>query len=79
MTNFVTSQIRTYAPLAAGAIIAWLTTMGLELDANTQTGLIIFITGLSQGLYYFTARFVGKKFPKLETIMLASSKKPDYE
>lgn len=50
MNNFVTSQIRTIVPIIVGALVSWLITLGIELDADTQTGLVVFLTGIAGGL-----------------------------
>lgn len=76
--NFVISQIRTYVPILVGAVIAWLATMGLSLDADTQSGLVIALTGLLQAAYYFVARVVERKFPQAGSFLLGSSAKPVY-
>lgn len=78
MSNFVTSQIRTYAPIIVGALIAWLATLGLELDADTQTGLVVALTGVLQAAYYLLARTLESRWPKLG-VLLGSSKTPEYE
>lgn len=79
MNSFVTSLIRTYVPIAVGGFIAWLATLGLQLDAETQTSLIVFLTGISQALYYLVARWIERKFPQIGTVLLGSSKAPVYK
>lgn len=76
--NFVISQIRTYVPILVGAVIAWLATLGLNLDADTATGLVIFLTGTLQAVYYFVARVIERKFPQAGSVLLGSSAKPVY-
>ena len=78
MNNFITSQIRTYVPIAVGAIVAYLLTLGIELDADTQAGLIVTLTGVLQAVYYFIARALERKFPQL-SVLLGSSKQPIYK
>jgi uncharacterized membrane protein (DUF441 family) len=78
MNSFVTSLIRTYVPIGVGAVIAWLATLGLQLDAETQTSLVIALTGIIQAAYYFIARWIEKRFPQIGTILLGSSKAPVY-
>lgn len=79
MNNFVTSQIRTYVPIVVGALIAWLATIGLNLDLETTSGLTIFLTGALQAAYYFIARVLEKKWPQVGTVLLGSSKQPVYK
>lgn len=77
MTDFATSLIRTYVPIAVGALIAFLATRGIDIDANAQAGLITFVTAMLQGLYYLVARLLESKFPQLG-FLLGSTKKPEY-
>lgn len=77
MSNFVTSLIRTYVPIIVGALVAWLITVGIELDANTQAGLIVGLTGILQGAYYLAVRLLERKFPQIG-VLLGSTQKPVY-
>lgn len=77
MNDFVTSLIRTYVPIAVGAVVSFLLTKGIELDANAQLGLVTFLTALLQGVYYLVARLLEQKFPQLG-FLLGSTKKPEY-
>ena len=77
MSDFVTSQIRTYAPIAVGGFISWLTTLGLEIDPQTQAGMIIAFTGVVQALYYLVVRLLERVYPKAG-VLLGSSKTPEY-
>lgn len=79
MNDFVTSLIRTYVPIAVGAVAGYLITKGIEIDANAQLGLITFLTAVTQGVYYLLARIIEAKKPSLGTLLLGSSKKPNYE
>ena len=78
MNNFVTSLIRTYVPIVVGAIVSFLVTSGIEIDANAQLGLVTFLTAVLQGAYYLAARLLEKKFPSIGGLLLGSSKKPEY-
>ena len=78
MNDFVTGLIRTYVPIIVGAVVAWLLTLGIDLDAETQAGLVIALTGVLQAAYYTLIRLVAKKFPWVESL-LGSSKKPEYK
>ncbi len=79
MSDFVTSLIRTYVPIGVGAVVGYLLTKGIEIDANAQLGLITFLTAVSQGVYYLVARIIEARQPSLGGILLGSSKKPNYE
>ena len=78
MSDFVTSQIRTYTPIIAGALVSWLATKGMELDAETQAGLIVALTGTAQAAYYFIVRLLERRWPKVG-VLLGSAKKPEYK
>lgn len=78
MSNFVTSLIRTYVPIAVGALAAYLLTKGIEIDANAQLGLVTFLTTLIQGAYYLAARLLERRFPDIGGLLLGSSQKPVY-
>ena len=77
MNNFVISQIRTYTPILVGALVSWLITLGVTLDAQTQASLIIALTGVLQGLYYFIIRLLEKKWPKIG-VLLGFATIPEY-
>lgn len=59
-SNFVTSLIRTYVPIGAGAVISYLLSKGINLDESARTGLVTFLTALSQGVYYLVVRLFEK-------------------
>jgi len=77
LNNFITSQIRTFVPIAIGAVISFLTLKGIEIDPDTQLSLVLAVTGLLQALYYFLARLAEKKYPQLG-FLLGSTKQPVY-
>lgn len=89
-----TAYIRTYVPLAVGAILGWLITT-YTVVANALTWLDAQIPVLFPGtdwrellnaaaiaavtaLYYWGARQLGKRWPKLEKWLLGSSAVPNY-
>lgn len=78
MNSFITSLIRTYVPIAVGAVVSFLLTKGIELDADTQAGLIVVLTGVSQAVYYYVARVLERKFPQL-SFLLGSAAQPRYQ
>lgn len=78
LNNFVISQIRTYVPILIGGVISWLATIGLNIDASTQSGLIVAMTGVLQAVYYFIARIVERKYPSAGSYLLGSDAKPTY-
>jgi hypothetical protein len=78
MSDFVTSLIRTYVPIGVGAVVSYLVTKGIEIDANAQLGLVTFLTAVLQGAYYLVARLLERKVPSVGGLLLGSSKKPEY-
>lgn len=78
MSDYLLSLIRTYVPIAVGALISWLATMGLDIDSGAQTGLVVFLTALAQGVYYTAVRLLERKWPALGKL-LGSAKTPTYE
>ena len=78
MTNsFVTSLIRTWVPIIVGALVAYLVTLGIELDVDAQTGLVVFLTAFLQGAYYLIVRVLERRYPKLG-LLLGSGSQPKY-
>lgn len=76
-SNFATSLIRTYTPLIVGALVSYLVTMGIEVDANAQAGLVVFLTAFLQGAYYLIVRILERRFPKFG-LLLGSEAQPKY-
>lgn len=73
------SLIRTVVPMAIGAVVAYLATLGIDLDADTQTGLIIALTGVLQAVYYAVARAIEPHLPDWVTrVLLGSATAPEY-
>lgn len=76
-SDFITSLIRTYVPMLVGAITTWLLSRGIELDANTTSGLVAFLTGAFSALYYLIVRLFERKFPQAG-VLLGRAAKPKY-
>lgn len=68
------SFVRTAFPTLIGAGIFALVNIGLQLDAETQTSLIVVFVAIAQVLYYGLARFLISKFPKLTWLLLVDAK-----
>ena len=78
MTNsFVTSLIRTWVPIAVGAVVSYLLTLEIELDEQAQAGLVVSLTALLQGLYYLIVRVLERRYPKLG-LLLGVESQPKY-
>lgn len=78
MSDSITALIRTWVPVGVGAFLAWLVTLGVELDANVEAGLITSLTGLAIGIYYTVALLLSKKWP-IVGVLLGSTKQPTFE
>ena len=76
-SNFATSLIRTYVPIIVGALASYLLTLGVEIDADAQLGLVLFLTALLQGGYYLLVRVLERRYPKLG-LLLGSESQPKY-
>lgn len=79
MQDKFTAYVRTYAPIVVGALISFLATKNITVDETFRGNLVIAFTALVQGVYYLAARLVGKKWPKVEALLLGSSKTPEYK
>lgn len=77
MTNTVLSLIRTYVPVGVGALVAWLLTLGIELDETVRNGLVVGATGLVIAVYYTVVRLLEKRWPFFG-VLLGSTKQPEY-
>lgn len=77
MSDAITGLIRTWVPVGVGAFIAWLITLGVEVDAQTQAGLITALTALVIAGYYALAALLQKRWPWLG-VLLGSTKQPTY-
>jgi hypothetical protein len=61
--------IRTYVPVAIGALIAWLATLGVSIDNATSAGFVAGLTGLATALYYTLVRVAESRWPKLGVLL----------
>lgn len=72
------SIVRTVTPIIVGAVIAWIVSLGVTLDAEFEAALIVVVTGAFQGVYYIAVRlfetYVSPKFGWL----LGLAKPPEY-
>lgn len=72
MSDYVISLIRTVVPVAIGTALGWLATHGMNLDSNTQAGLITVITALCIAVYYAVMRKLEQRWPAIGQIFLAA-------
>lgn len=76
--DFVIAQIRTYVPVGVGAFITWLLSLGIDVGAQAQVGLVTFGTALTTGVYFTAASAAQRKWPIVGAVLLGSSKAPSY-
>ena len=85
------AYIRTYVPVVVGAIVGWLlatytwlndwlTAAATILPAGTNWRDLLNAAAIATvtALYYWGARQLGKRWPKIEKWMLGSSATPNY-
>lgn len=82
------AHIRTAVPAFVGAGLSWLIVHVSfaqtwfnsfdKLNPNWRGWLSMVVTGTTITVYYSVARFLGKKYPKIEKLLLGSSKIPSY-
>jgi len=72
MNNWITSLVRTWVPIAIGALISW----GV-LPADLSESATLTFTGLITGAYYAVARLLEAKVPWVG-YLLGSKKTPSY-
>jgi hypothetical protein len=65
MNTFIASLIRTVVPIIIGALGAWLTKLGLNLDSAAYENLGIWLTLLFSSVYYALVRLLEEKFPQI--------------
>lgn len=77
MNDLITSQIRTFVPLAVGALVTWLTTKGIKINPTDASSIVPFLTAVFSGLYYSIVRILEIKWPKFGWL-LGQAKKLTY-
>lgn len=70
------SFIRTIVPAIVGAVVGFLTTLGLEVDKEFAPALTTVLGILFTGLYYLIVRVIEMKLPQVG-ILLGYAKSPD--
>lgn len=79
------AYVRTGVPALIGALLTWLASripavfdFLAAVDPEWRTLLYSLVTALVILAYYALARWLGTRWPKIETLMLGSSKTPVY-
>lgn len=78
LSNQLIGLIRTWVPIAVGAVISWFATIGLNIDAETQAASVVALTGVIQAAYYTVVRLLESKYPAVGWL-LGSAKTPSYK
>lgn len=79
LRDYFLSLVRTWVPVGAGAVLSWLASLGLDLGAEAEVGLVVFLTAAVTALYYALARALESRWPAVGRLMLGSSRVPVYE
>lgn len=78
MSDYVTSLVRTWVPVAVGSAVTWLgSTADIVVGDDATQGGIMFFTALVTGAYYALARLLERKFP-WAGILLGKPSQPNY-
>ncbi|UAJ81398.1 hypothetical protein IT072_03595 [Leifsonia sp. ZF2019] len=75
--NLWASLVRTIIPSLAGALVATVVALGLALDADTQSTLIVGLVALIQAAYYALARWIVSRWPSAR-FLLGTDAAPVY-
>jgi hypothetical protein len=63
INDYVIARIRTFVPIAVGAVVAWLATKwGVVIDAETSAAGVSFIAGLAGAVWYQLGSWLATKF-----------------
>lgn len=64
-SDYFTSLVRTWVPFVVGALLSWLTSVGLELQLSVEAlqALYASLTAFIGALYYAVFRLLERKLP----------------
>lgn len=83
MTDYLTSLIRTYVPLAWGTVLTWLVTAGIIDEATAADAAPVapmVLVPIATGAIYALARAVEPHLPRwLVVVLLGSPRQPSYD
>lgn len=68
-TSTAPGVVRTAVPAAVGALLAWLASLGVELDPTVEGALTLAATAILGGLYYWGVRKVARRWPWAEYLL----------
>ncbi|WP_460801466.1 hypothetical protein [Microbacterium sp. GXF6406] len=63
ISNTVIAAIRTFVPIAVGALVTWLATANIALDPSSEVAIASGLTALVTAVYWAAATWLARKFP----------------
>lgn len=78
MNDKIVALIRTYVPVAVGAVLTWLAArLGVGIDEQASAGLTTALVALVSAAYYAMARLLEQRWPWLG-VLLGAPRQPTY-
>jgi len=77
--DYIIQQVRTYVPVGVGALLTWLLSLGVNVGAEAQVGLVTGGTALVTAMYFTLASALQRKWPVAGRFLLGSKATPTYE
>ena len=78
MSNLIESLIRTYVPLAVGALASYLVVKyGIVVPEDITLAATVALTGAIQAAYYGAVRLLERRWPAAG-VLLGKASQPDY-
>ncbi len=79
MNDYLLSLVRTWVPIAVGAVLSWLAVKyGVVVPEDISTELTAGLTGVVTAVYYALVRALERRWPKVGSLLLGSKQKPVY-
>ncbi len=78
LNDYVTGHIRTYVPIVVGALLIWgETKWNIVLPEGADLGLVVFLTGALQAVYYAVVRALAHRWPVFGNLLVVNQQ-PQY-
>lgn len=78
MNDYLLSLIRTWVPIAVGAVLSWLAVKyGVAVPESISNEVTVALTGVVIGVYYAVVRALEKQWPAFGKL-LGAARKPVY-
>jgi hypothetical protein len=79
VNGYFVSLIRTWVPIAVGAVLAWVARKyDVVIDEDTAATTVVQATGIVIGIYYAIVRLLEEKVAPGYGWLLGAAKKPVY-